>query len=221
MAKEFAWSYSKYKNFQTCPKRHYEVDIAKNFTESSEQLVWGNEVHDALAKAVQRIAPLPDSMKDYQRWVDDAVQGQASEILVEQKYAITRSFQPTKWFANDVWYRGIADLVLISGPVALARDYKTGKVTHDSRQLMLMAQCIFSHRPEIKRIKTEFVWLKDDCTTPETFDRATIANEWPPLLPGVQAMEHAGKTMTYPPKPGKLCRSWCPVVSCPHNGKRQ
>lgn len=218
--KPFAWSYSKYKAYDVCPKRHYEVDIAKHFTDDSTQLQWGNEVHAALAKAALRTEPLPESMVSYQHWIDQVITGSAAKIEVEQKYAMTKDFQPTSWFAPNVWFRGIADLLLINGSVALARDYKTGKMQHDSRQLMLMAQCIFVHKPEIKRIKTEFVWLKDNCVTPEFFNRDTIAREWPPLLPGIKAMEDAALTMTYPPKPGKLCARWCPVNSCPFWGKK-
>lgn len=236
-AKEFAWSYSKFKNFDTCAKRHYEVDIAKHFVDTSDQLTWGNEVHDTLAKAVTTGDKLPDSMETYQKWVDEMRTGEffgdsqppwmrhlkapGSVVEVEKKYAITRQFAPTAWFANNVWFRGVCDVVRFdpTKTVALARDYKTGKVVHDSRQLMLMAQCLFSHTPSLTRLRTEFVWLKDDCTTVETFDRSMIHREWVPILPLVKVMEDAARTMNYPPKPGKLCRSYCPVVSCPFHGK--
>lgn len=221
MAKLFSWSYSKYKNFDVCPKRHYEVDIAKNFVESSEQLTWGNEVHGAISKACTGAQALPDSMKDYQPWVQRyAAPGIAGELQVEKKYAITRDFQPTAWFGNSVWFRGVCDLLRIDGPVARAVDWKTGKLLHDSRQLMLMAQCIFVFNPHVKRIHTEFVWLKDDCTTTEVFNRDTIVREWPPVLEQVRQMEEAAKTMTYPPKPNRLCGRYCPVVSCVFHGKR-
>jgi PD-(D/E)XK nuclease superfamily len=220
MAKEWSWSYSKYKNYDTCPKRHYEVDIAKNYTDSSEQLMWGNQVHDALAKAAAKGAALPDSMKDYQKWIDD-IKDVPGTLLVEMKMAINKAFQPTSWFANDAWFRGICDIALIGHRNALARDYKTGKMTHDARQLMLMSQCIFAHYPKVQHIDTQFVWLKEGCTTPESFDRDTIVREWPPVLDHVKQMKQAADTMTYPPKPGKLCARYCPVLSCPYHGKRQ
>src|SRR5580692_11029267 len=127
MSKSWAWSYSKYKNYDTCPKRHYEVDLAHNFTESSEQLTWGNEVHSALAKACLGKAALPDSMKDYQRWVDVMKDepGRPGKLYVEQKLAITEDFQPTAWFANNVWFRGVCDVMRVNGPVAVAWDWKT------------------------------------------------------------------------------------------------
>jgi hypothetical protein len=217
--KPFAWSYSKYKNFDACPKRHYEVDLAHNFNDSSEQLDWGNSVHDAL-KAACTGAYLPDGMKDYQKWVlKYAAPNLPGTLYVEQKYAITKDFQPCAWFDGRAWFRGICDLLRIDGPVALAVDWKTGKMLHDSRQLMLMSQCIFAHYPQVKRVKTEFVWLKEDACTPEVFNRATIMREWPPVLEQVKRMEEAARTLTYEPKPNRLCGRYCPVVSCPFHGK--
>lgn len=218
-AKGWSWSYSKLKNYDVCPKRMYEVDILKNFSDGGgEALAWGNAVHDALAKALKNNTPLPVEMKAYQYWVDRVRRG-SGQLLVEQKYAITRDFQKTTYFADDVWYRGIGDVVRLNGVVALVLDWKTGKILEDSVQLMLMAQCLFSHFPEITHVRSSFIWLKDDCETPELLSRQEVADQWVDLLPRVLAMENASKTLTYPPKPGHLCRAWCPVTSCPFHGK--
>jgi hypothetical protein len=216
--KAWAWSYSKLKNYETCPKRHYEVDVARNYKDSSEQLDWGNEVHAVLAKACEGKQELPETMQDYQKWVDAVRQG-PGQLLVEQKYAITADFKPTKYFANDVWYRGIGDVVRVDGPVALVVDWKTGKVLEDSVQLMLMAQCLFAHFPAVQRVRSEFIWLKHDCTSPEVFSRQDIADAWVQLLPRVDALKASSVTMNYPPKPGFLCKNYCPVTSCPFHGK--
>ena len=214
----FSWSYSKLKNFDTCPKRHYEVDIAKSFKDSTEQLDWGNRVHKSLADACMGKVKLPEELRDYQKWVH-AMRAAPGELLVEQKYALTKDFQPCEWFGPRVWMRSVGDLVRINGTTALGVDWKTGKVIHDSSQLMLLAQCIFAFHPEVDTVNTIFVWLKDDCITQDMFKRDTIINEWPSVLERVKQLEEASRTMTYPPKPGKLCRSYCPVLSCPYHGK--
>lgn len=233
MTKPWSSSYSKVKNYDACPKKHYEVDIAKNYADSGEAMLWGNEVHHALAAAALHASglpaqgtgrdrvepkPLPDQMKDYQKWIDVVAQS-AGELFVERKYAITKTFQPTSWFGNDVWFRGVCDLEKIKNKTCVALDWKTGKILHDSRQLMLMTTCILAHHPEVDTVKTRFVWLKDGCTTPETFERATIMKEWPPMLAKLQEMEQAALTLTYPPKPSGLCRGHCPVTSCVFHGK--
>jgi hypothetical protein len=215
--KEWNWSYSKLKNFELCPKRMYELDIAKTYVEAVEvggPLEWGNRVHDAFKVALTTGTNMPAEMLAYQPWVD-RVRAGPGQLLVEQKYAITRSFAPTTYFAADVWYRGIGDVVRIDTDIALILDWKTGKILEDSVQLMLMAQCLFSHYPGLKYVRSEFVWLKDDCTTPELFTRKEVGDQWVGLLDRVNGMELASQQMNYPPKPGRLCKSYCPVQSCP------
>jgi hypothetical protein len=214
--KAFTWSFSKIKNNDDCPRRHFELDLRKPkiFVEKeSEQLVWGNKVHSALETALLSKTPLPVEMKPYQHWVDRVAAG-AGELLVEQKFALTRDFQPCEYFGPRVWYRGRCDALRINGDIAIAIDWKTGKVKHDARQLMLMAACIFAYHPEVQHILTRFVWLQDDCQTDETYTRADIAKEWVHLLPRVAEYEAQVAANSFPPKPNYLCRAYCPVSSC-------
>lgn len=215
----FTWSFSRLKNDETCPKKHYEVDIAKNFAEDTEQLKWGNEVHKALANACIGKAPLPTSMQPYQHWVD-AIKSGPGELLVEQRYALTKELQPTEYFGPKVWLRIVADVVRIDNDIALTADWKTGKILIDSIQLALCAQAIFAFHPAVQRIRTDYIWLKDDCATTEIFTRQSVADMWLGLLPRVQEYERHVTTQTFLPKPGRLCYKYCPVISCPHNGKR-
>jgi hypothetical protein len=90
-----------------------------------------------------------------------------------------------------------------------------------------MAQCIFSHYPEVMVVRSEYVWLKEECTTPEVFKRNdkvkatgdTLIEHWTDLLPRISKLEAASKSLTYPPKPGGLCKKYCVVTSCPFYGK--
>lgn len=219
-AKDWSWSYSKLKNFEVCPRKHYEVDLAKTAAETQSDdpdsaLNYGNRVHDALKQALLNGVALPDEMSHLKIWVDRVKAG-PGQLLVEQKYAINRNFQKTAYFAPDAWVRMIGDVVRIDRDIALVIDWKTGKIVKDSVQLMLMAQALFSHYPDLLRVRSEFVWLKDDCTSPWVFDRKELADQWVELMPRVNKLEDAHKAQSYPPKPGGLCKSYCPVKSCPY-----
>jgi hypothetical protein len=220
--KAFAWSYSKLKNYETCPKRSWHLDHAKDIREEeSEQLAYGNTLHKVLAEAIAGKAPLPPHFAKLKPWVEKvtaAGNGPAPKILVEQQLAIRADFGPTEWFGNDAWYRGIADVIKIVGPVAAVLDWKTGKIIEDGVQLALMAACVFAHHPSIQKIRTEFVWLKEDAVTRADFSRDDMPKVWAGVLPRVQSLENALKTATFPPKPSFLCRKWCPVEHCPHHG---
>lgn len=217
--KSFSWSYSKLKNFESCPKRHWHIDIAKDIKEEeSDQLLYGNTLHKVLAEAISGKNPLPQPFNHLQTWVDKLQPSAGARILVEQQLAITSDFGPTEWFGRDAWYRGIADVIKVVGPVALVFDWKTGKILEDGVQLALMAACVFAHHPEVQKIRTEFIWLKEDATTRADFSREDMVKVWAGVLPRVKTLEDAHKSTTFPAKPGSLCRKWCPVDVCPHKG---
>jgi len=219
--KPFAWSFSRLKNYETCPRRHLEVDILKNFKEEgSEALMWGEQVHKAAELCLSKNEPLPVGMPALQSWIDKLKSVPYEKLLVEQKLAITKSFAACEYFAKSCWFRTKADVLGISGPVALAIDFKTGKLVEDSQQLALMAAATFANFPSIKRIRTEFVWLKEgpDVSTREDFNRSDMVQMWKNIWPRIETLEQAYNTNNYPPKPGALCRKWCPVKSCEFNG---
>jgi hypothetical protein len=218
--KPFTWSYSRLKNFESCPKRHFHIDIEKSVKEEeSEQLLWGNEVHDALAKRLKSKTTLPVPMRSYEPWCVK-IEKEPGEILVEQKLAIRKDFGPTTFFAKDVWFRAVGDVIKLSpsGAVALIADWKTGKIVEDSQQLALSAACVFAHYPSVQAVRSEFIWLKEDATTRGTFKRSDMPGMWRGLWPRIEALEAAHDACNYPPKPGSLCRKWCPVSKCPHHG---
>jgi hypothetical protein len=216
--KKFSWSYSKLKNFETCPKKYHAVDVSKTFKEGeSETLTWGNEVHKHLANRIEKKIELPNGMKSFEKWVEPIVTT-PGKILVEQKLSITEEFTACGFFDADVWFRGIGDVIKVVGPVALVVDWKTGKILDDSQQLALMAACVFAQYPEVQRVRSEFIWLKEDATTREDFKREDMHKMWGSLWPRIKQLENAHEKMDFPPKPSGLCRRYCPVTSCPHNG---
>lgn len=221
----FTWTYSKLTNYEDCPRRHYECDIMKHYDEGADKpqtkednpLLWGNYVHDQLAHAISKGAKLDDQLAPYQKWVDRAHKWKnlGFELLVEQRIGYTTNFQPAAWQAPGSWYRAKADLIAVKGPVAIAPDWKTGKIKKDPPiQLGLTAQYVFAKYPDVHAVQTEYVWLQEDTTTPELFKRGDMKYLWGKVLPRVQAYQKALVDQKFPPKPGGLCRSYCPVSTC-------
>jgi uncharacterized protein Usg len=224
--KPFSWSWSKLKNYRTCPKRHYEIDIAKSFKEAeSEQLKWGNLVHDSMAKFIEKHIPLPPTVKRYSGWPTNVSELAKVGIVtkVENKLAMDKAFSPTDFFAADSWFRGVIDVLMLlpeEHRSAITIDWKTGgKVNPEFEQLGLSAQLIFAHYPEIDHVLTIYVWLGHDTHTVKIYSRGEMLEFWNDLWPTVLDMDHAWRTTTYPAKPSGLCKNYCPVTSCPYHGK--
>lgn len=213
MNKPIAWSYSALVNYQTCPKQFHEVRVLKNYKEQSEQQLWGNEVHEAIHKALVSGHPLGGPFAAYAGIVE-RFRKTKGVLAPEQQLAITSAFKPTGWFAADVWCRGIIDALWIDKSIARMVDWKTGRRKPDSQQLQLFALLVFAHHPEVTHVRSAFVWLQNGAMDVLLYNRRDIAHLWQDVLPAVQRLERAFKTDTWTPKPSGLCKGWCPVKTC-------
>ena len=243
-AKPFAWSFSKLKNFETCPRRHWHCDMKRDITEEmSDAVLWGNKLHDALASAIgtddnhlrerrDRIEqrPLAAEYARYQPWVSKLLAARAAgaKVYVEQGLAITRGFKPCWWFDREAWFRAKIDVKVVTadGRMAAAYDWKTGARKMESVQLLLSALAVMLHEPAIEAVRTEFVWFKEmkdtdpfDCIDRVSFRRNEMSAAWNSVAPRVKLIEQAFADRHYPAKPSGLCRRWCPVTTCEHNGR--
>ena len=224
--KNFSWSWSRFKNFRTCPKRHYEIDIAKRFVESkSEALIWGDQVHKAIAKRIADGEQLPVTMKRFEPWCENIcdARDEGLPVKIENKLAMSKEFEPTSFFDGGTWFRCVVD-VLIENPAdrwVTAMDWKTGgKIQPEFEQLALSAQVIFANYPNVDFVRAIYVWLShDNETTDKTYYRHDMAETWMKVLPQVRVMDEAHRTTTYPPNPSGLCIRYCPVTSCTYHGK--
>lgn len=212
-----AWSYSHLEKFATCPKQFYHTNVIKDVVSPpTEATIWGKRVHDAFEARIKDGTPLPEGMRHWEK-LARKIEGIDGDKFPEIKFAITKAFQPTSW--DDSWSRGIADLVVIKAKNALVFDYKTGK-RKPSEQLDLYAAYIFAHYPEVKSVKTGFIWLKEHKVDTKKFDRAELPIIWGHFIPQVARLESAHTRDSWPAKPSGLCNGWCPVKSCQHFKER-
>jgi hypothetical protein len=222
-ATPIAWSFSRLKAFEDCPRRYHETQIKKDKwpEKRSAQLDWGDAVHKALATALRDGTPLPTVFRIFQHWIDK-VNRTAGELLVEDdcKWAITRQFEPTPWFAKNVWLRVVADAVKLDNDAALVVDWKAGKSANaDPIQLILTSLVMLIMFPELKAVRSDFIWLQEDSQTTQVLYRNEAVDYWAGLLPRVKLLEVATRDNHFPPKPNRFCARYCPVKSCEFWGK--
>ena len=212
----FRWSFSSYEAYNTCPRRYYEVRVAKNFQEAdSEAMQEGRRIHLALELAVKDGTALPHDLSHLSPIIG-LVKKIDADIHTEQKLAVDNQLSPVS-FAEG-WCVGIADLNLIKKHKAVTLDYKNGKVKI-TNQLDLLAILVFQNFPEVNEISSGFVWLKERCKiTPNTFRRKEVPELVQKFLPTLQKMSISYEEDVWPCKPSGLCRNWCPVRSCQYNG---
>jgi len=220
----FSWSWSRLKNYRACPKRHYEVDIAKNFKEmDSPALLWGNQFHDMAAKRIADGTPM--STAGHDKWPGSLnnMRQNGFDITVELELAMDANFQPCGWRDwNKAWFRAKVDALAVDGDgrYAVAFDWKTGKnIDPEYEQLSLTSQVLFVHHPELKEVHTAYYWSQHSTEIMATYQPTDMVKLWAKLMPEINRMAEAFRTTTYPPKPTGLCIRYCPVTSCQYHGK--
>jgi hypothetical protein len=220
-----AWSYSSIKTFDQCPKKYYHLKVAKDVKDKQNAAaLYGEQAHKAAEDYVAVGKPIEPKF-DCIKGVAEILNAMPGEKFPELKLGVRRlapgEYEPCDFKDPGVWWRGIADLVIVEGEQAKLVDYKTGKNARyaDTKQLDLLAGALFVLKPEVKVIKSAlaFVVSNDFISKTHTADmRDSYLGVFDKEL---DALAAAHETGVWNPKSGPLC-GWCPVVSCPHHRER-
>jgi CRISPR/Cas system-associated exonuclease Cas4 (RecB family) len=212
--KPIQWSFSSLKDFIGCPKRYYEVKVAKNFeTKITQAITYGKEVHSALEYYVRDGKALP---KNYERFKEtlDALVAIPGQRYCEHEMGLMADGTPCKFSDKNRWVRGIADLLIVDGQTAYVVDYKTGNDKYpDLDQLKLMALMVFAHFPEVNLVKGALLFILKDNLISQDYERKDIDAIWETFTPKVKRLELSYQTNEWPANPTPLC-GYCPVSTC-------
>jgi len=152
----------------------------------------------------------------------DVLKAIPGEKHCEYKMGLTADLEPCDFFDKaNVWYRGIADLIIIDGGLAHIIDYKTGKSAQyaDTKQLELMALCVFKHFPQVERVKAGLAFVVCEEFVKAKYAKDEAPQKWITWLQETNKLEAAHTNDVWNAKPNFTCRKFCPVKDCEHNGK--
>lgn len=216
------WSYSSLDLFKQCPHKYYRLRVKKDIVEPpTDAMLYGTAVHKAAEDFIKDGTPIPGRFAFMQKPLE-TLRDKEGEKLCEYRMGLTRNLEPCKFFAKDVWCRGIADLIVLQEDRAWVVDYKTGKSAKyaDTKQLELMALSIFKHFPRIKKVKTGLLFVVANDFVKADFHVRDEGVLWRPWLDDTNRLEKAFQADVWNPRPNFTCSKWCPVTDCAHNGRR-
>ena len=220
-----AWSYSSIKTFDQCPKKYYHLKIAKDIKDGdTTATLYGKELHKAAEDFIATGLAIPPRFK----FIEPILQSLSNipgEAHCELKLGIAKrdgKFVPCDFFAKDVWWRGIADLVIVNKETGVAHlvDYKTSKNAKyaDTKQLDLLAGAVFTHFPEVKEIKSALVFVVSNEFVKKKHEGIMRTAYLSVMHSELIRLEAAMDTNVWNANSGPLCK-FCPVTSCAHNRK--
>jgi hypothetical protein len=217
------WSYSSIKLFEQCPRKYFHLRVLKDIVEpETEAMLYGTLFHEAAEFYIKDDKPLPPQF-GFAKPVLDNLKQLEGEKICEFEMGMTVDLQPCGFKDENVWFRGIADLLILDREKGEARvvDYKTGKSAKyaDPDQLELMALCIFKHFPEIKKVKAGLVFVVCNAFVKSKYDSEQQDILWSKWTKQYERMKIAYDNDVWNPKPSGLCKKHCSVLTCSHNGR--
>lgn len=217
--KPITWSYSSLSLYQQCPKKYYHLRVAKDVKdEPGEAITFGNEIHKIAEEYVAKDKPIPEKYKSIEPALK-ALKDMDGEKLCENRLGLTVDFEPCGFFDKNVWWRGVADIIILQGDTIFTVDYKTGKKSQyaDLKQLEILALALFKHYPQVKRVKAGLLFLFADDFIKTVYSADAQSTLWTDWVSDVGQLETSVHNNVWNAKPNFTCRGWCPVHSCDHN----
>lgn len=219
MSKPITWSYSSLALYQQCPKKYYHLKVVKDIKEPlSEAITFGNEIHKIAEEYVSKGRPIPEKYSHIESALK-VLKDMPGEKLCENKLGLTADLKPCGFFDKNVWWRGVADIIILQGDTALTVDYKTGKSSKfaELKQLEIVSLAIFKHFPEVKKVKAGLMFLFADDFVKTAYLSDSQDELWGSWISDVGQLQASVENDMWNPKPNFTCRGWCPVTSCDHN----
>jgi RecB family exonuclease len=200
------------------------LKVAKDVKDTgSEAMLYGNQVHKAAENFIKEGTPIPKKF-EYLNPIVNSLNAIEGDKHCELRFGISydgEKHKETKFFAKDVWFRGIADLVIVDGEKAYLVDYKTGKNAKyaDTKQLDMLAAATFTYFPNVEIIKSALAYVVSNEFIKKNHTRDEQELLYSTFDEPLEALAAAEEHDVWNAISSPLC-GWCPVTSCEHHRKR-
>ena len=179
--------------------------------QGGEASKYGERIHKYLEDRLNGSGLLPAEVQHYEvlcQAVEQAATG--GQLLIEQELCLNETLSPTGWWDPDAWLRSKLDILILKGADANVMDWKSGKRYPDFFQMQVFAAQVFKHYPEVQRVKTSLVWLKDMAMDTEQYTRIDMNVLWAEIMARIRRIYDSLEHDNWPARPSGLCR-YCPV----------
>jgi PD-(D/E)XK nuclease superfamily len=210
---EVSWSHSALKEFENCARRYHETRVLrKHKMVKTEKMLYGDRLHKAAEQYVKG-KELPEEFV-FLKGVIDALLTKGDSAQAEVKMALKKDLSACDWFDKETWVRGIADLLILDGPVAWVVDYKTGNSKYPDRdQLALMSAMVMVLYPQVQQVNSALLYVTSDTLFKHKMIREELDDVWWKYRERVARIEAAHANKVWNPTSTPLC-PWCPVTTC-------
>lgn len=210
----FIGTFTNLQAFRNCEHAMYRRYIKKDIPYvETEAMKFGNEIHAAFEQRLGAKRPLPDAMRQWERFV---VPFDRYEVLVEQKLGMTERARVTGYWDGDVYFRGKADAVVLQASKAFICDWKTGNSKfEDPFELATNALLLKVKFPELQTVIGSYAWLKENRMSRQ-YDLSDFKGTFMEIRHLMDLVLEKRKSGEWVKKKSGLC-GHCSVEDCEHH----
>lgn len=222
-----AWSFSQLKKFEECPYRVYLSKVEKHPEPSSTAAERGTMLHDLAEDYIrgnsgEEVPRELEKLHMQYHELHDAYQANPEQFELEQDWGFTALWQPTGWFAPDIWARMKLDVFWREGSSAHIIDHKSGRkfgneLKHSDQGLQY-AVGAFKRYPTLEYAKVSFYYFDKGEVMTKAFSRDRAMVFLPRIEQRAFALTNATQEQLTRPKPSKNNCKFCPHAetgACP------
>lgn len=201
-----AWSYSRYKDYSTCPFKSKLKHIDGLKEPGNKAMERGSHIHKLAEDFVKlKQKTLPEELKMFAR---EFKKLQKLDTRTEDRWAFDMNWVPCEFFDSNTWLRMVADAqhvkVLKSDEERMTViDYKTGRIYGDNQdQMQLYAVGVFHRFPAVQKVKVELWYIDSGDIIELEFNRSQaeeLRQQWEerikPMMTDTQ----------FAPRPNRFC----------------
>ena len=216
-------SFSSISTFDTCPRQFHHLYVLTDVkSKDNEANLWGTKCHKEIEDYLKEGREIDDEAPKRALPLIQTIRKLQGAEQVEWKWALNTDWSATGFFDAPM-LRGVIDWLVVTGEKAIVADWKFGRRKENSDQLKLFALAVFLHHPEVQKVRTMYVWLKEGQGAPTVADYTRdqvyeLKAYWGAKTQPIGERLELG---VFPPKRSGLCRGWCPVTSCEHCEERR
>lgn len=213
-------SYSSVSKFENCPQSYYRQYVLKEVKfEQGEAARYGSEMHDFVDCAVKGTKAFSPRY-EFLRPIVEQLKSVQGTVITEYELSFKQDWVSTGWWDKEAFIKGKSDCTIIhpEEPRLMIKDWKFSKYKPASYNLEvdLFALLHFKKHPDIERIDTGLVWLKEPGPeTKNTYLRKDLAKVEDDIMGKIDRIETAIKSEEFPMKPSGLCYGYCSCKLCP------
>lgn len=242
----FTQTYSSISKYLTCP-RQYQASYVSNEVQykSSGHARFGTWLHHWMEKVAQHPTPPPETaivaaakrapeefsalgkgnVADHLRRVVSVIKDMRTALPnarfeTETKLCVNHQGFSAPYGDRTGFVRGSVDLIATNEtPVALVVDLKSGKPVRDDLQVKISAAMLMARDKHIEEVRAKYAYTGGHASHEIVMTRADAKETLQETRYILRNIEESYRTHTFAPNPNGLCKAWCDVVKCVHNGK--